>query len=136
MAQAPLAAATAKNTSNVLSYPNLDADGNLMVADQNANNVATSSALNKTAAAVIKASAGRAVRVTIIAPGSTSGAFTLNDCAATGDAAAANVIWTLPYNGTANVAGATFELNWPCATGITLSEVPGGGSPIIAISYV
>jgi len=95
-----------------------------------------SSALNLTAAAVIKATPGRLVRIVIAAPGSTSGAFTFNDCATTGAAAAANQIFTLAYNATANVAGAVFTLEWPCSTGIVLSAVPGGGSPVVAVSYI
>jgi hypothetical protein len=94
-----------------------------------------SSSLNVTAATVVKASAGRVAKVIINAPGSTSGAFTINDSATTGGASTANEIWTLPYNGVNNVAGAVFELDWPVVNGITVSAVPGGGSPQIAISF-
>jgi hypothetical protein len=93
------------------------------------------STLNITAASVVKASAGRACKVIIVAPGSTSGAFTLNDAATTGAAAAANVIWTLPYNGAANVAGAVFNLDIPVTNGLVVSAVPGSGSPILAIVW-
>ena len=92
-------------------------------------------ALNQTAAAVINAAPGRLAVVTIVAPGSTSGAFTINDCATTGAAAAANVLWSLPYNSSLNVAGQVFHVDLPAAVGVVLSAVPGGGSPIINISY-
>lgn len=93
------------------------------------------SSLNLTAAGVIKATPGRLRRIVIQAPGSTSGAFTFNDVTTVGGAAAGNQIFTLPYNGTNNIAGAIFDVDWPCANGIVLSAVPGGGSPIVAVSY-
>lgn len=93
-----------------------------------------SSLLNLTAAGVVKAAPGRLRRI-IIAPGSTSGAFTFNDCLTTGAAAPANEIFTLPYNAPANVIGYVINLDWPCATGIVLSAVPGAGSPICAVSF-
>lgn len=96
---------------------------------------AVSRALNVSVASVIKATPGRIMRLVIIAPGTTSGAFTLNDCATTGAATAANTIFSLPFNGANNIAGATFTLDWPCTTGIVLSAVPGAGSPIVAISF-
>lgn len=94
-----------------------------------------SSALNQTAAAVIKTGAGRLAKVIIVAPGSGSGAFTFNDCATVGAAAAANELWTLPYNAAGNVAGAIFNIDFPVAVGLVLSAVPGAGAPIINISY-
>ena len=116
-----------------------DANGALAVTD-GAGNLAVesggvSSKLNMTTAVVIKAGPGRLRRIVIIAPGSTSGAFTFNDCLTTGAAAAANEIFTLAYNATANVAGYVINLDWPCLVGIVLSAVPGGGSPIVAVSY-
>ena len=89
--------------------------------------------LNNTAANVVKASKGRVARVTIVAPGATSGAFTLNDTTTTGGAGAGNLIWTLPVASTLNVAGAVFDLDWPCTNGIVLSAVTLGG--IINVSY-
>lgn len=116
-----------------------DESGNRVKADAQNNmgvqNGGRSASYNLTAAVAIKATAGRLRKIVVQAPGSTGGAFTFNDCATTGAAAAGNQIWTIPYNGAANVAGAIFELNWPCATGITLSAVPTGGSPIVAVSY-
>ena len=91
--------------------------------------------LNVTAAAVIKATPGRIGKVIVVAPGSTSGAFTINDCATTGAATTANTVWTLAYNATANVAGASFELDFPVAVGLVVSAVPGAGSPQLSISY-
>lgn len=93
------------------------------------------SSLNLTTAGVIKASPGRLRRIIIVAPGTTSGAFTFNDCTTTGAAVAANEIFNLPYNGTANVAGYVITLDWPCLAGIVLSAVPGAGSPICAVAY-
>lgn len=98
-------------------------------------NDGTNNALNLTAAAIIKAGPGRIAKVSIIAPGSTGGAFTINDCATTGAATTANEIWSLAYNATANLGGAIFTLSFPCKTGIVLSAVPTGGSPQIAVSF-
>ena len=90
------------------------------------------SVLNVTAAAVIKAGAGRAVRVVVIAPGS-AGSLTLNDCATTGAATTANEIYTIGY--AALSVGQVITLDWPCATGFVVSAVPSAGSPQFAISY-
>jgi hypothetical protein len=116
-----------------------DESGNRVKADAQNNlgvqNGGRSAALNQTAAAVIKAGPGRIRKIIIIDPGTTSGAFTLNDCLTTGAAAAANVVWTQAYNAALAVKGQVITLDWPCATGIVLSAVPGGGTPIIAVSY-
>ena len=87
------------------------------------------------AAAVVKAGATRLAKIVVVTPGSASGAFTLNDCATTGAASSANLIWSLPYNATTNVAGAVFTLDWPCTTGLVVSAVPGSGTPVINVSY-
>lgn len=129
MAQNPLAATIAKNTSNSQTPVKADAN-NILVTGRG-----TTTALNQTAAGVIKAAPGRVSHVIILAPGSTSGAFTLNDCTTTGAAAAANTVWSMTYNSTLNVAGAVINVDAPFANGITLSAVPGGGSPIIAVVY-
>lgn len=107
----------------------IDAFGNL------ASSGGSKTALNQTVAAVIKAAPGRLRKLIIIAPGTTSGAFTLNDCTTTGAAAAGNELFTLLYNATANVAGAIFPLDMPCANGLVLSAVPGSGSPVCAVVY-
>lgn len=88
------------------------------------------------AAAVIKATPGRLCRLVVIAPGTTSGAFTFNDCATTGAAATGNQIFTMAYNATANVIGLVITLEWPCAVGLVCSAVPGGGTPLINVSWV
>lgn len=93
------------------------------------------STLNMTAAAVIKAAPGRIGKIIIVAPGTTSGAFTFNDCATIGAVAAGNEILTIPYNAAENLAGTVIDIDWPCLVGIVLSAVPGAGSPIINVSW-
>lgn len=134
MPQSPLAAAVAKSPTNVLVSLKVDADGNLLVAADKTG-VDSSVKLNMVAANVIKATKGVLKRVIVIAPGTTSGAWTLNDCATTGAATAANTILNLPFNASNNVAGAVINLDIPCAVGIVLSAVPGAGSPILAAVY-
>lgn len=124
LANSVLTDATGANLANV------GADGN--IATQNGG---TKSLLNIGAAVAIKATPGRVRKFVVVAPGSSSGAFTLNDCATTGAAAASNLIWSLAYNAAANVIGAVFTLDWPCLVGITLSAVPGSGTPLCAVSY-
>lgn len=96
----------------------------------------TKSALNVTTASVIKATPGHLARITIVNAGTTGGTFTFNDCATTGAATSANTIWAVAFNGSGVVAGASFNIDWPCLTGIVLSAVPTGGTPIVAISYI
>src|SRR6185437_5142804 len=86
-------------------------DGNLATQDGG-----SSSSLNVTAAKVIKATAGRLRRITVSDPGTTSGALTVNDCATTGAAAAANQIVSIPFGSL--TAGQVINLDWPCAVGI------------------
>lgn len=107
----------------------MDAQGVQVVAS------AASAALNITAAAAIKATPGRLARIVILAPGTTSGAFTFNNCATTGAATTANQVFTLPYNGTNNIAGAVFDISVPCSVGIVCSAVPGAGSPRVLVTY-
>ncbi len=95
---------------------------------------ADGSALNLTSAAVIKATGGYLVRISIINAGTTGGAFTFNDCSTTGAAATANEIFTLAYS--AASVGQIIYLDWPCANGIVLSAVPTGGTPIVSVSYL
>ncbi len=115
--------------SGVAKPQYMDAQGVQVVAN------AASAALNITAAAVIKATPGRIARIVILAPGSTSGAFTFNNCATTGAATTANQVFTLPYNGTNNIAGAVFDISVPCSAGIVCSAVPGAGSPRVLVTY-
>jgi hypothetical protein len=88
-----------------------------------------STALNITAAAVIKALPGTVFRIAVVAPGS-AGVLTLNDVATVGAAAAANQIVSIPFG---NLVGA-IPLDWPCAAGIVVSSVPTGGQVSIAFS--
>lgn len=128
MAQNPLVALVAKAPNGAFVPLNADVAGNLLTSVGD-----TKSALNQTAAAVIKAAPGRLAKVLIVAGGTASnGNFTFNDVASVGAAAAANAIITIP-SGTA--AGTMFTLDWPCAVGIVMSTVPSAGSPIAAISY-
>ena len=92
-------------------------------------------ATNITTAVAVKAAPGRLVRLVILAPGTTSGALTINNCTATGDATTANQVFTLPFGAASNVAGAVFDLDLPCSVGITVSAVPGAGSPRYALCY-
>lgn len=94
-----------------------------------------STQLNITAAAVVKNTAGRIAKIVILAPGSTGGAFTINNCATTGAATTANQVFTLPYDSAINVAGQVIELDMLCSAGITVSAVPTGGSPRIVVTY-
>jgi hypothetical protein len=140
MAQNPLAATIFEKKSGNSYYqaqPVLDATGNLPTQDGGA-----SSKLNVTAAAVVKATPGRLRKVSIIVAGSTSGGFVINDAVTTtastttGDTQS-NVIWYATYTSAAAIfaAGGVINLDWPCANGITVSAVPGSGSPQIAVSY-
>jgi len=79
---------------------------------------------NVSASTVIKATAGRVFRVSVVTAGSAAGA--VHDTTTTGAVAAANKIATIP-----NTVG-IYDLNWPCASGIVL--VPGTGQ-VLAISY-
>lgn len=94
---------------------------------------AVSSSMDISAAAVVKAAAGKLARIVIQDVG-TAGAFTLNDVATVAGAAAANQIASIAYNATGVVAGVPIVFEWPCANGIVVSTVTTGG--VIAVSYV
>lgn len=81
-------------------------------------------ALDITAAAVIKATPGRLMRISVLVAGSTTG--TANDVATTAGAAVANQFFTIP------TAVGTYDVDWPCATGIVV--VPGTGQTL-AVSF-
>ena len=128
-----LAVQTTNVPSGGVGFTNSDALGNLRV-----NSGALNAAPNKTAAAVIKTGAGRFYGLVINAPGSTSGAWSVNDSATTGAAAAENLLGTVPYNATVNAAGNTVLTvpgGIPFTNGLTLSAVPGAGSPICTVLY-
>jgi hypothetical protein len=131
MPQGNLGANVAKIIGGAAAPLVADAQGTLMVSQGG-----VSTMLNITAPSVVKATKGRLCKVVIISPGTTSGAFTLNDAATIGAASAANVLWTLPYNGANNIVGAVFAIDMPVSNGIVVSAVPGGGSPVIAVSFV
>lgn len=82
-------------------------------------------ALDISAATVIKAAPGVAVMAQVITAGTTAG--TVNDTTATKSAAVTNQVAALP-----NVVGAV-PINMPCATGIVV--VPGSGQ-VISLSFV
>ena len=105
-----------------------DVSGNLLTTRGG-----NASKLNITAAVVVKATPGRLSRIVVVAPGSTSGALTVNDCATTGAAAASNVVCSVPYGSL--TAGQVIDLDFPCAVGIVVSAVPGAGSPVFAVAY-
>jgi hypothetical protein len=91
------------------------------------------SALNITAAGVLKASAGIIVHLSVVVPGS-AGTFTLNDASSTGGATTANTIFSTAYNSASWYAGAVICVGLPCASGITVSSVPTGSQVVISFS--
>jgi len=84
---------------------------------------ATETTYNITAPTVVKAGPGIIATVSIVVAGA---AGTINDCATTGEATAANTIAALP------AAVGIMPLRWPVTAGITV--VPGAGQ-VVAISY-
>jgi hypothetical protein len=91
-------------------------------------------AYNVTAAKVIKATPGILYRLIVINAGTTSGSLTINDNNATGGTnTAANAILSVLYSSL--VVGTVYILEWPCLVGITVSAVPGGGTPQFALAY-
>ena len=126
------AAQTGVNAAGGVGFNQFGPLGNLLVNDG-----ARNTALNQTTQAVIKAGAGRFFGIIVNAPGSTSGAWTLNDSATTGAVAAANLIAQTAYNATANLEGAVLMAapgGVPFTNGLVLN-VPGGGSPICTVLY-
>jgi hypothetical protein len=83
-----------------------------------------STVLNITATTVIKASAGRLVRINVIVAGAAGSA---NDCTTTGAVAAANEVAVIPA-----VVGPVW-LDWPCNNGIVVA--PGAGQTIAVAFY-
>lgn len=127
MPQNPLQATIALNQENAQASARLDAVNNL-----NTQSGGASSSLDITAAKVIKATPGRLRRLVVLGVVGTGGSITLNDCATTGAAAAANEIFTA--SGTLAV-GTVINLDWPCQVGIVISAVATGGTPLYAVSY-
>lgn len=88
-------------------------------------------ALNLTAAAVLKVGAGRLEKVIVNGQG-TASAFTLNDSATVAGAAAANVLAVIPFG---KAVGSAIDLDLPFTNGLVLSAVPTGGTPSLAASF-
>lgn len=107
---------------------NVDTEGNLITTSGG-----TNTALNVTAAKVIKAAPGRIAKIVVTVPGTTSGALVINDCLTVAAAAAANQVVSIAF-GSMSI-GQVIALDFPCLTGIVVSAVPGAGSPIYSISY-
>jgi hypothetical protein len=128
MPQYPLQANTALTPGNVPTSEHLDAAGLLLTSS--GGELAT---YNVTAAAIIKASPGRLCKIVVIAPGTTSGALTVNNLTTTSGGAAANQIISIAYGSL--TVGQVITLDWPCSVGIAVTAVPGGGSPQYNISY-
>lgn len=131
MPQNPAAATIARTPGGSQSAASLDAGNNLMT-----NSGGLLSALGITAAKVLKATPGRINKVMIqlgtTAP--TAGYLTINDCATTGTASAANEIVSIPFGSI--TAGAILTLDFPCQVGITISALPTGGTSLqLAVSY-
>jgi hypothetical protein len=87
-------------------------------------------ALNVTTAQALSTSQSILCAILIVAPGS-AGSLTINDCATTGAASAANTIFTALY--TSLTVGQVIVLNWPCGTGLTVSAIPTAGQ--ISMSF-
>lgn len=127
-----LAVATTLKPGGGVGFQPSDAIGNQLVTTGG-----VSKAMNQTATAVIKTGAGRVYGILVTAPGTTSGAWALNDVATTAGVAAANLIGSVPYNNATNVAGATllsFPGGIPFTNGLVLT-VPGAGAPIGTVVY-
>ena len=95
----------------------LDQSGNLLTGNGSTNK------LNITASAVIKASAGRVCKVTVVAV-ATAGTFGVYDAATTGAAATANAV--LQYASGYPAVGTVIPLDFPCLTGIVVNPGTGG----------
>ncbi len=79
---------------------------------------------NVTTSTVIKGTAGRLAKISVITAGSTAG--TANDCKTVGAVTANNTIMTIP-----NTVG-LYAVDWPCQNGITV--VPGTGQ-VLSVAY-
>jgi hypothetical protein len=119
MPQGPVTSAVALNPSKAAVPLSVDAEGALITAGS-----ANNTTLNITAATVVKATPGLVFRVSVQVAGTGTG--TVNDCATTGAAAAANQIYVIPE--TVGVVA----IDWPCLTGIVVT--PGTGQTV-AISW-
>jgi hypothetical protein len=117
MAQAPIGYDLKNPNTNALTPGSLDAQATSQLFAQG-----LKSALNLSAAAVIKTGPGRLVRIV----SSTATAITVNDAATTGAATTATIIFT----GTIT-AGSVILLDFPVSAGLVVSAITG----VAAISY-
>lgn len=85
----------------------------------------TGSALNMTAATLVKASAGRLARISVLVAG--TGVGSANDAASVAAAAAANQVFVIP------TTVGVYLIDWPCASGIVVT--PGAGQTL-AVSFI
>lgn len=91
-----------------------------------------SSAVNISAAQVIKATPGRLCKIVVNGVVGTGGNLTFNDCATVAAATTANQI----YFGIGTLAvGTVVTIDWPCVNGIVCSAVPTGGTVQINASF-
>jgi len=123
MPQGALQANVATNPALARAPLTVDASGNLLIGAGSANK------LNVTASTVVKASAGRVCKVTVVAV-ATAGTFGVYDAATTGSAATANAI--VQYTAAWPAVGTVIPLDFPCATGIVVNPGTGGQ---VAVSF-
>lgn len=97
-----------------------DAQGNLPVQGGG-----VSSALGVTSATVVKGSAGRLRRISVLSAG-TSGSFSINDLATTSNGSAGNQIWGAANSGV--TGGQVIALDAPVSAGISVTSVTSGGA--------
>lgn len=114
------AAFVAQNPSNFLAPLRTDTVGALSTG------VGTKSKLNVVAAVVVKTGAGRVGTVVNLAG---VAGFTINDCATTGAASAANQLYLI----STTTVGQVLKLDLPFTVGLTISAV--GSSGQLALSY-
>jgi hypothetical protein len=81
-------------------------------------------ALNISSPRVLKNAGGTVLAVSVIAPGHAPA--TLHDCATAAAADVSNQVGTVP------AAAGTYQINFPCATGVVV--VPGAGQ-VLAVSF-
>lgn len=107
------------NSSKALVPQQSDSGGNVMTSMGG-----LLSALNITAAAVVKAAPGRLSSISVLVSGTAVGSA--NDAATVAAAAATNQVFVIPD------AIGKYDVDWPCNTGIVVT--PGTGQTI-AVSY-
>lgn len=86
------------------------------------------SALNITAATVLKAAPGALYVISVIAAGSTAGAA--YDATSTTGNSAADQVFVIPANA---AAGSFYVLNWHCQNGIVIAPGTGGTLAVLFV---